>query len=129
MQLLLRWAITAAALYGTVQTLHLFSPSLAGEEKRSTWYAWFLAVLVMGLVNALIRPVARLLTAPLNCLTFGLVGVLVNALMFWLVPEILKAIGMPVFRVSFLGALIGSLMVGLLSGFLSQVLIRDGNRD
>ena len=43
------------------------------------WSAWFIAVIIMAFVNALIRPVARFLTAPLNCLTFGIMGVVVNA--------------------------------------------------
>src|SRR5689334_1004526 len=128
-QLLLRWLINAIALYGTVQVLHLTGPmvglSLAAPDKHGTWYSWFIAVIIMGLVNALIRPVARLLTAPLNCLTFGLVGVLVNALMFWLVPVAMDGLGMPVFHVDFLGALGGSLLVGAISGLLSHLLIRD----
>ncbi len=122
MQLLLRWGITAAALYATVWILQQFG--MASSQSRGP-LPWLVAVVVMGLVNALIRPVAGLLTAPLNCLTFGIVGVLLNALMFWLVPVIMKGAGMPVFEVTLLGALLGSFLVGAISGALSQVLIRN----
>ncbi|HEU4754937.1 MAG TPA: phage holin family protein, partial [Armatimonadota bacterium] len=89
------------------------------------WYGWFIAVIIMALVNALIRPVARFLTAPLNCLTFGLLGIVVNGVMFWLVPVIADALGMPVFSVKPLGALVGALLVGAIGGLLSNILIRE----
>ena len=125
MQLILRWLITAGALYATVWILQQFR--LAAAE-AGPWYGWLVAVVVMGLVNALIRPIASLLTAPLNCLTFGIIGFLVNALMFWLVPVIMEALGMPIFEVGFLGALLGSLLVGAIGGLLSNVLIRESER-
>jgi putative membrane protein len=123
MHLLLRWLITAAALYATVWILKQVD---LAQDTSEHWSAWLVAVVLMALVNALIRPAARLLTAPLNCLTFGLMGVLVNALMFWLVPVVMDAAGMPVFQVGFLGALLGSLLVGAIGGALSNVLIRRG---
>lgn len=124
MQLLLRWAISSAALYATIWLL-----SLVGEARPNTadWFSWLGAGIIMGLVNALIRPIARLLTAPLNCLTFGLMGIVVNAVMFWLVSVIATGIGMPVFRVTPLGALLGSILVGLIGGLASAILIREGD--
>jgi putative membrane protein len=122
MQILLRWAISAAALYGTVFILSQFQLAKLDE---APWQNWFLAVAIMALVNAFIRPILRLLTAPLNCLTFGLLGVLINALMFWLVPFLARAAGMPVFDVSFPGAILGSILVGLISGLAGKILIHD----
>ena len=132
MQLLLRWAISAAALYATVWILSLIRLGGAGalaQTGEGPWYGWFLAVVIMALVNALIRPILGLLAAPLNCLTFGLVGILLNALMFWLVPVIARAAGMPVFEVTFPGAIAGSILVGLIGGLASKVLIREGEED
>ncbi len=121
MQLLLRWAITAGALYATVFILSQLNLASLG---KGPWYSWFIAVIIMALVNALIRPVLRFMTAPLNCLTFGLVGVVINALMFWLVPVISEAAGMPIFTVKPLGAVLGSLLVGLIGGIASKLIIR-----
>jgi putative membrane protein len=126
MQLILRWVISAAALYATVWILQILN---LADDTSTHWFSWFVAVIIMALVNALIRPIAQLLTAPLNCLTFGLIGIVVNALLFWLVPVIMSGIGMPVFEVRFFGALLGSILVGLLGGFLSQMLIRRGEED
>jgi len=126
MQLLLRWAISAGGLYATVWILQQFGLAKAGE---GPWYNWFVAVIIMALVNALIRPIARLLTAPLNCLTFGLMGLVVNAIMFWLVPVLCEAAGIPVFEVTALGALVGSVLVSFLGAILNHLLIREDDKD
>lgn len=121
MQLLLRWAVNAGALYATVLILAQLGLASLG---KGPWYSWFIAVIIMGLVNALVRPILRLLTAPLNCLTFGLLGVVLNGLMFWLVPVIAEAAGMPIFTVKPLGALLGSMLVGLIGAIAGKVIIR-----
>ncbi|MCC2671576.1 MAG: rane protein of unknown function [Armatimonadetes bacterium] len=126
MQLLLRWAVTAGALYATVWILNQFD--LATLDARY-WYSWFFAVIIMALVNASIRPLARLLTAPLNCLTFGIIGIVVNAIMFWLVAALSEAAGVPVFKVTALGALAGSILVGLIGGVLNKLIVPDRERD
>lgn len=126
MQLFLRWAISAAALYLTVWILHLFE---LAKLDAAYWYSWFIAVIIMALVNALIRPIARLLTAPLNCLTFGILGVIINAVMFWLVAAIADGIGTPVFQVTPVGALVGSFLVGAIGGALSKLIIPEREQD
>jgi putative membrane protein len=67
------------------------------------------AALLLGLVNALVRPLAVLLTLPLTVLTLGLFLLVVNAAMFGLVAALLDG-----FRVSgFFASLLGSIVVGL----------------
>ena len=122
MQMLLRWAISAGALFATVWILQQFD---LAKATPGPWYSWFIAVIIMALVNALIRPIANLLTAPLNCLTFGLLGIVINGLMFWLVPVLMAALGMPVFDIGFLGALLGSILVGLIGGLASNLLVHE----
>lgn len=125
MHLLLRWIINAAALFLTVQLLAAIGLAQLADAQ---WWEWFVVVLVMGLVNACIRPVLLLLTAPLNCLTFGIVGALVNALMFWLAPTLAASLGIRVFQVGFWGALLGTLVLGAVSGLLNNMLINDRER-
>lgn len=122
MKLIIRWAIAAGALFGTVWILSFFDQA---KPTANGWMPWFGATVIMALVNALIRPIAALLTAPLNCLTFGIVGVLVNALMFWLVPVIAEGLGMPIFEITPLGALIGSLTVPAIDGMVQNLLLKD----
>lgn len=119
MRILLRWAIGAAALYLTVFLGEILGVGLA---LRRDVLSAFLVVLVLTLVNALIRPVVKLVTLPLNCLTLGLFGFVVNALMFWLVGSL--EIGL---RVDGFGAaLFGSVVLSLISGFLNTLIVERG---
>lgn len=75
------------------------------------WGAAFLGALVLGLVNALVRPIMVVLTLPLTILTFGLFLLVVNAMMLWLVAALVPGI-----RVQGFGpALLGSLLLTLLN--------------
>jgi putative membrane protein len=71
---------------------------------------------VLGLINAFIKPVVKLLTLPLTCLTFGLFAVVTNMLLYWL-----GAYVTPNLEVSWWGALIGSLLVSVTSGIIFTV--------
>lgn len=116
MRLLLRWVIGAAALFLTV----LLGQQVFGPDRLSLRDipSAFLVVLVLTLVNALVRPLVALATMPLNCLTLGLFGFVVNALMFWLVGEL--GIGLRV--EGFLPALFGSVVLSVISGILNTVI-------
>jgi putative membrane protein len=84
------------------------------------------AVLVLGLVNSLIRPIIMFFVWPINCLTFGLLGFLINVLLFQLVGSSL----VPGFHVKgFVPALIGSVAMGILSGVFNFFLKDRGDRD
>lgn len=112
MQLLIRWAIGAVALFLTVQLARVVGVGgLAVKDIGSA----FVVVLAFTLVNAVIRPIVRMLTAPLNCLTLGLFSFVVNALMFWLVGAL--DIGLTV--KGFVPALFGSIVLSLVSGLLN----------
>lgn len=101
--LLIRWLINAAALM-------LVAYIYPGVEVTS-FGAAVLAALVLGLVNAVIRPVLLLLTLPVTILTLGLFIFVVNALMFWLAAGIVGG-----FHVAgFWAALIGSVLYSLIT--------------
>jgi putative membrane protein len=67
--------------------------------------------LILGLLNAFLRPILLLLTLPLNLLTLGLFTLVVNAIVFWLASVIQGGgILVPDFGAAFLGALLVSLV-------------------
>lgn len=70
----------------------------------------------MGVINAFIRPVVRLISMPLTCLTFGLFAWVINAGLFWLGGYIVPGI-----EVSALGAVIGALIASLAAGIMFSV--------
>ena len=100
---LLRLAISAFGLW-------VASKLLAGMYFDSTG-TLLLAAFLLGVVNAIVRPLLILLTLPLTIVTLGLFLFVVNALMFWLVAEVVKG-----FTVSgFVAALVGSVLYSLIT--------------
>ncbi|WP_149539496.1 phage holin family protein [Siccirubricoccus phaeus] len=103
MGFLVRLLFTAFALWVAAEIV-------PGIEVRGLG-SLLLAAAVFGLVNALIRPLAVLLTLPLTLLTFGLFLLVVNAAMLGLTAWLL-----PGFRVEGFGpALLGALLVSVVS--------------
>lgn len=75
------------------------------------------AAFVLGLVNAVVRPVFVLLTLPLTIITLGLFLLVVNGLLLWLVAAVV-----PGFHVNgFLGAVAGSVLISVVSWVLTRV--------
>lgn len=77
-----------------------------------------LAALLMGLVNALIRPIVVVLTLPITILSFGLFLLVINAGMFGLVAWLLDGFDVAGFFSALLGWLIVSLVSGIVSWFI-----------
>lgn len=75
------------------------------------WGPALLAALLLGIVNAIVRPLAVFFTLPLTILTLGLFLFVINALMLWLTAALV-----PGFRIAgFVPALLGSLLLTLLN--------------
>ena len=81
--------------------------------------SWLLMTLMLGVLNALLKPILQFLTLQFIFVTYGLVIVLVNALILWLLSFLFPAR----FAVdNLLWALVGGLVLGLLSSFLESLL-------
>lgn len=98
MYLFLRWFISAATL--------LLVAYLVPGFHVAGWYAAFVAALVLGLVNALIRPILLILTLPVNILTLGLFTLVINAFMLYIVSSVVKGFEVSGFAPAFLGAIV-----------------------
>jgi len=85
-----------------------------GIQFSGTW-ALLLTVIVLGFVNALIRPILVLLTLPVNILTLGLFTLIINALMFWFASTIVKGFEVQDFWSAFWGALVYWFFIMLIS--------------
>lgn len=112
MTLIIRWFINALAL---MLVAYLYS----GVNVDGI-FAALIAALVLGLVNAIIRPLLVLLTLPVTILTLGLFIFIINAFLFWFVAEVVKG-----FTVTgFTAALIGSIMFSVVT-LLTSWLVSD----
>ena len=83
--------------------------------------------LVFGVVNALIGPVAKILTFPLILLTLGIFALVINGLMLWLTSSLSSALGLGFHVSGFWAAFWGALVVSLVSTILS-LFIADSKR-
>lgn len=107
---LLRWAATALAIGVAAQVL-------PGITVDSPWAA-IVAALLLGLVNATLRPILLLLTLPITVLTLGLFALVVNGAMLALVAGLVKGVHVAGFGSAVLGGVVISLVGSLLTWLL-----------
>ncbi|HTK59873.1 MAG TPA: phage holin family protein [Candidatus Baltobacteraceae bacterium] len=98
MHLLLRWLLNALALMLVTRVV----PGVTVDGL----YSALIVALVLGIVNALIRPILIFLTLPINILTLGLFTFVINALLFWFVSTFVKGFQVSGFAAAFWGALV-----------------------
>jgi len=77
-----------------------------------------IAALVLGLVNAIVRPILVILTLPVTLVTLGLFLFVINALLFWLVAEIVPGLQVSGFWAALLGSILYSVITLLTSWLL-----------
>ena len=98
LKLLAKWLLSASAL--------LFVAYVYSGVEVTNYTSALLAVVVIGLLNAVVRPVLVVLTLPVTVLTLGLFLFVINAIVFWAAAWVLDG-----FQVKgFVGALVGSLI-------------------
>ncbi len=120
MKLLIRWAIGALSLFAAVWIV----PGIRVDDSRG-WVAYAAMAIILSLVNALIRPLLKLLTCPLILLTLGLFTLVVNAISLLIASSIannLFRVGFYVdgFWPAFWGAIIVSVISVVLNTFVSD---------
>ena len=107
LKLALVWLINALALL----TVAYVMPGIA----ISSFGTAMVAALVLGLVNAVIRPILVLLTLPATILTLGLFIFVINGLLFWLVGSYLQGFMVSGFWPAFFGAIVYSIVAWALA--------------
>jgi putative membrane protein len=112
MRLIISWIINACAL--------LALPYLMQSVSVSNFSSAMVAALVLGLVNALIRPLFVLLTLPVTVLTMGLFILVINGLMFWMVAQWVQGFHVA----SFWSAVGAALLYSIISWALSTLLLK-----
>ena len=110
--LLLRWALNAFALW----VVSLIVPGIHADGI----FAAFVAAFVLGILNALVRPILLLLTLPINLLTLGLFTFVINALMLELTSAMVRGFTVDGFGSALLGAFLLAVVSFLLNVFVSD---------
>jgi putative membrane protein len=110
LKLIAKWVLSAAAL--------LFVAYIYTGVEVKSFTAAMIAAFVIGLFNAVLRPILVLLTLPVTVVTLGLFLFVINALMFWAAAGVLDG-----FHVQgFVAALIGSLIYSLIGLVIESAL-------
>jgi putative membrane protein len=109
---LLTWLGTAIALLITARIVPGFI--------IQTFVVALVAALIIGLVNAIIRPILSLLAFPITLITFGLFSFVINALMLLLASEIIPISGFEI--KGFIPAFFGSIVLSIISSIISYCL-------
>jgi putative membrane protein len=114
-EFLAHWGITALSLWVAGFLFH----GISFSNKRSL----FISALLLGLANAIIRPIVILLTIPLTIFTFGFFLLVINALMMLLVSSVVSG-----FKVSgFWTAFFASIFIAVLSFFVGLFIFQTGD--
>ncbi|MBU0531577.1 MAG: phage holin family protein [Candidatus Uhrbacteria bacterium] len=112
MFLLLRWVVVSIALLGVAYLVPGF--------EVASFYIALLAALVLGLANAVVRPLIFILTLPVTIITLGLFTFVINALMLWLTASVV-----PGFEITgFVPAVMGAIILWLV-GWVTNALIKQ----
>ncbi len=110
--LLLRWLILALAIAIAVALN-------GGINVHGGFLAYIGVAAILGLVNALIRPIVRLFSLPITIVTLGLFSFVINALMLLLAAALSSVLSIE----NFWDAIVGAFIISVVSAFLNWLLI------
>jgi putative membrane protein len=122
MRVLIRIAISAAAL--AVATALLPGIELRAGSTVSKVLTLLAVALIFGVVNAVLKPVIKTVGCVFYILTLGLVGLVVNGLLLWLVSVVAGDLSLPFHITGFWPAFFGAIIVGVV-GWLLNVLVKE----
>ena len=120
MRLIISWFVNAIALAVAVWLLD--GIDVTGE---SAWLTLALVAVIFGLVNALIRPLVKVLTCLINVITLGLFTLVINAAMLWLSGWIAGQLALGFTVENFGWAFLGALIISVVSFVLNIVFGKD----
>lgn len=112
---LLRWIVNAVSAYVAMRLVE-------GFRIEGGWTVYLWLALFLGLANALIAPLLRLLTCPLILLTLGLFTLVINGVMLLVATRLAQFFGLPVSVDTFGAAILAALIISVVSFLLSALL-------
>jgi putative membrane protein len=120
--LTIRVAVVAVSLW--VATLIVPGIDVSADTTSSRIGILVAVALIFGLINAVLKPIIKVVGCPFYVLTLGLIGLVVNALLFLLVGWIAEGLGLSFTVDGFGAAFFGAIVVGVV-GFVLHFLIPD----
>ena len=107
--ILVRWGLNALALI-------LVAWLLSGIQV--TWGAAIIAALVIGVLNAVVGPILKILTFPITIVTLGLFLLVINAFLFWIVSAVVPGFSVNGFWTVVIGSILYSIFTTIIARFV-----------
>ncbi len=123
MRILIKLVVTAVAVWVAtlvIPGIHLHTHSTAGKIGTLVVVA-----LIFGIINAVLKPIVKTIGCFAYVITFGLIAIVVNGLLFWLTSYVAGKLKVPFHITGFVPAVLGALLVGVVSWVLSLILDRE----
>ena len=125
MRFLLRVLVSAAALgVATWAVPGITLPAASGWSKAGTLLA---VAVIFGVINAVLKPLIKVIGCAFYVLTLGLVALVVNGLLLWLASYVAGRLDLPFHVTGFVAAVEGALIVGVVT-WLLLLLLGDDDR-
>lgn len=118
MKLIARWLIAAFALFVAAWLV----PGI--HVSGNAWVTYAAVAVILGLLNAVVRPILKVLTCPLIVLSLGLFLLVINAIMLLLASWVARALNLGFTIDGLWAALLGALIVSVVTTVLS-VFVKD----
>jgi len=116
MKLIIRWLIASASLFAAAYLV----PGIRVEDQNA-WKVFIVMALILGLVNALVRPVLGVMSLPLIILTLGVFMLIINGVSFLIAARIAEGMGVGFYVDNFWSAFLGSIVVSVVTVILNTI--------
>jgi putative membrane protein len=116
MKLIIRWLIASASLFAAAYLV----PGIRVEDQNA-WKVFIVMALILGLVNALVRPILGVMSLPLIIMTLGVFMLIINGVSFLIAARIAEGMGVGFYVDNFGSAFLGSVIVSVVSMVLNGI--------
>jgi len=123
MRILIKLIITAVAVW--VATLIIPGIHLHAHSTTEKIETLVVVALIFGIINAVLKPIIKAIGCFAYVITLGLIAIVVNGLLFWLASYVAGKLSVPFHITGFVPAVLGALLVGVVSWVLSLIVDRD----
>ena len=124
---MIKWVLDWSILTFSITVASYFLPfiNISADNVWDKFKLAFLAGLLLGLFNLLVKPIIKVLSLPINILTLGLFNIVINAGMLWMVDLILKGLRVE----GFWGYIWSSLVISIISIVVSKIVFLKRKKD
>jgi len=124
---LLKWFLNWVILTFSIAVTSYFLPFIyiSGDTIWDKFKLSFLAGLLLGLLNLLVKPIVKILSLPINILTLGIFNIIINAGMLWIVDLIIKGLEIE----GFWGYVWSSIVISIISIVVSKIIFFREKKD